>query len=148
MTLWPSTSRTSNAAKAMGLPGRLRASKTAWMPSLPSPATASPSRTADATGQRISRSQASPGSADQLAAGAAEGVDGAMVADVELGALAVELGLGAVARVREPARVLQAGGEHRGDEGHGGSSIVATAPSLALPVSDRAHLPRPRAARR
>ena len=62
MTLWPSSSRRSNAAKAMGLPGRLRASKTAWMPSLPSPATASPSSTADATGQRISRSQASPGS--------------------------------------------------------------------------------------
>ena len=62
MTLWPSSSRTSNAAKAMGLPGRWRASKTAWMPSLPSPATASPSSTADATGQRISRSQASPGS--------------------------------------------------------------------------------------
>jgi hypothetical protein len=33
----------------------------------------------------------------QLAAGAAEGVDSAMVAYVELRALAVELGLGAVA---------------------------------------------------
>jgi hypothetical protein len=31
----------------------------------------------------------------------------------------LELGLGDVARVREPARVLKAaGGEHRGDEGH------------------------------
>jgi hypothetical protein len=57
-----------------------------------------------------------PGEADQLPAGAAEGVDGAMVAYVELGPLTVELGLGAVARVREPTRVLQAGGEHRGDE--------------------------------
>jgi hypothetical protein len=70
------------------------------------------------------------GESDQLAAGAAEGVDGAMCVDVELRALAVELGLGVVARVREPARVLQAGGEHRGDEGHGYPSIVATAPSL------------------
>ena len=42
-----------------------------------------------------------------------------MVADVELRALAVELGLGAVAQIREPARVLQAGGEHRGND-HGG----------------------------
>jgi hypothetical protein len=49
---------------------------------------------------------------DQLAAGAGEGVDGAVVAHVELGPLAGELGLRAVARVREPARVLQAGGEH------------------------------------
>ena len=32
------------------------------MPSLPSPATASPSSTADATGQQMSRSQASPAS--------------------------------------------------------------------------------------
>ena len=37
-------------------------------------------------------------------------MDGPMLADVELGALAVELRLGAVARVRESARVLQAGG--------------------------------------
>ena len=49
----------------------------------------------------------------QSGSAAAEGVDGAMVADVELRALPVELGLGAVARVR------QAGAEHRGDEGHG-----------------------------
>ena len=56
-----------------------------------------------------------------------------MVADVELGALAVELGLGAVARVRELVRIFQAGGGHRGDEGHGGASIVAMAPSLSLP---------------
>jgi hypothetical protein len=33
-------------------------------------------------------------------------MDGAMVAHVELRSLAVELRLGAVARVREPARVL------------------------------------------
>ena len=62
MTRSPSSSRTSNAVYAMGLPSVFRASKTAWMPSLPSPATASPSRMADAMGQRISRSQASPGS--------------------------------------------------------------------------------------
>ena len=74
-----------------------------------------------------------PWKADQLPARAAERVDGAMVAHVELGALAVELGLGAVARVREPTRIFQAGGEHRGDEGHGGSSIVATAPSRSRP---------------
>jgi hypothetical protein len=48
------------------------------------------------------------GKPDQLAAGAAEGMDGAMLAHVELGPLAVELGLGAVARVREPARVFKA----------------------------------------
>jgi hypothetical protein len=42
-----------------------------------------------------------PAKPDQLAAGAAEGVDGAMSAHVELGPLAVELRLGAVARVRE-----------------------------------------------
>jgi hypothetical protein len=50
-----------------------------------------------------------------------------------MGPLAIKLGLGAISRLREPARVLQAGGEHRGDEGHGGSSIVAMAPSLSLP---------------
>jgi hypothetical protein len=55
--------------------------------------------------------------ADQLAAGAAEGVDGAMVAHVDLGALAVELGLRAVARVREPARVFQAVGSIGGMKG-------------------------------
>ena len=49
---------------------------------------------------------------------------------MELSPLAVELGLGAVARVREPARVFQAGGEHREDKGHGDSSIVTTTPSL------------------
>jgi hypothetical protein len=47
-----------------------------------------------------------PGKRDQLAAGAAEGVDGAMVAHVELRALAVELRLRDIARVRELARVL------------------------------------------
>ena len=67
-----------------------------------------------------------PGEPDQLAAGAAEGVQGAMVPNVELGALAVELGLGAVARVREPARVLQASGEHRGDE-HSGLHLMVPA---------------------
>jgi hypothetical protein len=60
-----------------------------------------------------------PRQPDQLAAGAAEGVDGAMRAHVELRALAIELRLGDVARVREPTRIFQAGGEHRGDE-HGG----------------------------
>ena len=76
---------------AMALPCRWRASKTAWMPSLPSPATTSPSRTADAIGQRMSRSQAGRG-ADQLAAEPAVRVDGAMVAHVKLGALAVSFG--------------------------------------------------------
>jgi hypothetical protein len=38
---------------------------------------------------------------------------------MDLGPLAVELGLGDVARVREPARIFQAGGEHRGDEHSG-----------------------------
>jgi hypothetical protein len=104
MTLWPSSSSTSNAAKAIGLPGRVRASKTAWMPSLPSPATASPSGMADATGQRVSRSQASPGSVISSPAWAAECVDRAVLAHVELGTLPVELGLGAVAPVRERAR--------------------------------------------
>jgi hypothetical protein len=41
-----------------------------------------------------------------------------MVTDVKLGTLAVELGLGDVARVREAAGVFQAGGEHRRDKGH------------------------------
>jgi hypothetical protein len=53
-----------------------------------------------------------------------------MFAHVKLGPLAVELGRGAVARVREPARVLQTGGEHWENEGgHGCSSILATGPS-------------------
>jgi hypothetical protein len=39
-----------------------------------------------------------------------------------LRALTVELGLGDVARVREPAWIAQAGGEHRGDEGHGAAT--------------------------
>ena len=60
MTRWPSIASRSNAVKAMGLPPRFHASKTACMPSLPSPATTSPSSTADALGQRMSRSQASP----------------------------------------------------------------------------------------
>ena len=34
-----------------------------------------------------------------------------------MGPLAIKLGLGAIARLCEPARVLQAGGKHRGDEG-------------------------------
>ena len=50
-----------------------------------------------------------------------------------MGPLAIKLGLGAIARPREPTRGLQASGEHREDEGHGGSSIVAMAPSLSLP---------------
>jgi hypothetical protein len=37
-------------------------------------------------------------------------MDGPMLADAELRALAVELRLGAVARVRETARIFQAGG--------------------------------------
>ena len=51
-----------------------------------------------------------------------------MPADVDLGALTVELGLGDVAGVREPTWVLQARGEHRGDVRHT-ASIVATLPS-------------------
>jgi hypothetical protein len=39
-----------------------------------------------------------------------------MVAHVELGALAVELGLGAIAGVRDSARIFEASGEHGGDE--------------------------------
>jgi hypothetical protein len=52
--------------------------------------------------------------------------EGAVVAHLKLGALAVELGLGDVASVRKPARVLQTSGEHRGDEEQGSFSIVAT----------------------
>ena len=72
------------------------------------------SSTADATGQWSSSSQA-PGKPNQPTAWVAEGVDGAMVVNVDLGALAVELPLGAVARVREPAGIFQARGEHRGN---------------------------------
>jgi hypothetical protein len=46
-----------------------------------------------------------------------------MVVNVDLGALAVELRLGAIARVREPAGIIQARGEHRGNP-----LTVATAP--------------------
>lgn len=38
-------------ANAMGLPGRVRASKTAWMPSLPWPATTSPHGRRDGLGK-------------------------------------------------------------------------------------------------
>jgi hypothetical protein len=44
-------------------------------------------------------------------------VDGVVVVHVKLSALAVELGLGDVAWVREPARVSQASGEQRGVKG-------------------------------
>jgi hypothetical protein len=118
MTLWPSSSSRSNATNAIGLPGRWRTS-----------AAVAGHRLAVQHGRRGRPAEfAQPGEAgepDQLAAGAPEGVHGAMVAHMDLGPLAAELGLGDVARVREPARVLQAGGEHRGDEGHGDSSIVA-----------------------
>ena len=133
MTLSPSTSRTSNAAKAMGLPGSIARLEDG----LDALAAVAGHRLAIEDGRRDRPADLAqprqPRQPDQLTAGAAEGVDGAMVAHVELRALAVELGLGAVARVREPTRVFQAGGEHRGDEGHGGSSIVATAPSRRRP---------------
>jgi hypothetical protein len=41
-----------------------------------------------------------------------------MSTHVELRSLPVELGLGDVARVREPTRIFEAGGEHRGNK-HG-----------------------------
>ena len=71
-----------------------------------------------------------PWKPNQPTASVAEGVDGAMVVNVDLGALAVELRLGAVARVREPAGIFQARGEHRGNP-----PTVATAPNGDAPRS-------------
>ena len=59
-----------------------------------------------------------PWKANQLPARTTERVHDAMSAHVELGTLPVELGLGDVARVREPTRIFEASGEHRGDK-HG-----------------------------
>jgi hypothetical protein len=56
--------------------------------------------------------------ANQLPARTAERVRDAMSADMELRTLPVELGLGNVARVREPTRIFETSGEHRGDK-HG-----------------------------
>ena len=67
------------------------------------------------------------GQADELTAGAPEGIDGAAVSNVDLGALAVQLRLGDVARFGEAAWVFQAGGEHWGDERH--EFMIATLPS-------------------
>ena len=84
------------------MPSVFRAAKTAWIPSLPLPATASPSRIPEATGRRSSGSHASRGGRIRLTAGATEDSGRPMVADVDLRPLAVELRLGNVAWVHEP----------------------------------------------
>ena len=125
---------------AMGLPGRLRASKTAWMPSLPSPATASPSRTADAIGQRISRPnrllrRRHAGRVHRVVvllhglgtSSIPSGrVDGAMVAHVKLGALAVQLRLTHVAPRAKPGEVAEAVTEDRADKEGIGRKVSQT----------------------
>src|SRR5687768_15710227 len=65
-----------------------------------------------------------------------------MRAHVELGALAVELGLGAVARVREPARSSRRVASIGGMKGMATSSIVATARRRRHPrIGMDTHLP-------
>jgi hypothetical protein len=56
--------------------------------------------------------------AEQLAARVAVDSNGAPALDVDLGALAVELGLSDVAGVSEQRRIGEAAGEHGRDEGH------------------------------
>ena len=103
------------------LPGWVAIGDSAWRSRAPQPTARPPCASALEILQEL-RSR-------KLPAGPAVGVDSAVLAHVKLGTLTVELRLGAVAQVLEPARVLQAGGEHRKNEGHGCSSIVAMSPS-------------------